>query len=570
LSSKVIVRLSYQNIFKDRPKIFDLIQKVNKNESLIILSSINKYEYKLRTDSYAEVRFILNEWLVEVNQKLKKKILSAFFKHAKKVNTQKSINPNFSTVTIINRISTLRLMELLLSNKNNPNPKLTISKAESEVNLFKLYLLIAEEISTRQEIVFKKYFKKDKNFLDDIYFHLFLGITHPFLRSEIGESIQPEIYKFLLFEKWLRARPDYYKMTTDYLEAIGLKSWYEYFTDVFNLCRGATENIIISAKINPVLKVLLSHFRISEEISSSWSEFTNLKKNPLFKLENENYLILDSEFLLEKLFTSLYHDLLYYSKRNNFHKFSQDYNTQFIEDNLLENTFKAVFGKSYIKLSESKIKQNKFKGIENLSLPDYYIRNGSKVFLFECKNSFISNANKINLDTDKLLTEIRSKFYYVTNDNLSKEKSKAIRQLINFINLSSKGEYRFFDNIINPARLIYYPILLVTDPTLTSLGFNQLLNSYLKDEIEKINFTKKNKIKSLTIIQIDDFLFHQTRLKRLSNIIDQYHKYIKRKNGFDAMISFTDYLKTEVFLKPQAISKKNISHIIEGSLLPSE
>lgn len=570
MPSKLVVRLSYQNIFKDSPKISSLINKVNRNESLIILSLLNRYEYKLRADPAAEIRFILNQWLADANPKLKKKILSAYIKHSEKGNTRKSISPNFSTVTIINRISTLRLMELLLSKKDFPNSKKNISKPDNELHLFKLYLLVAEEISSRQDIIFEKFLKKNHRFLDDIHLHLFLGITHPFLRSDIASSIQPEVYKFLLFEKWLRSRPDYYKMSTDYLETIGLKSWYEYFTDVFNLCKGSTENIIISAKINPVLKVLLSHFRISGEINPSWSEFTKLKKNPLVELENENYLILDFEFLLDKLFSSLYHDILLYSKLKNFNKFSQDYNTQFVEDNLLENTFKAVFGKSYIKLSESKIKKNKFKGIDNLSLPDFYIRNGRKVFLFECKNSFISNANKIDLDTDELLNEIKTKFYYASNNKSSKVKSKAIRQLLNFLNLSISGKYIFFDNIKNPDRLVYYPILLVTDPTLTSLGFNQLLNSYFKEEFDKADLEKKVRLRPLTIIHIDDFLFHQTRLKKLSKIIDQYHKYIKSKNSFDAMISFTDYLKTEVYLEPQTISRKNVAHIIEGSLLPPE
>lgn len=314
MSSKLVVRLSYQNIFKNNPKISGLLKKVNRNESLIILSSLNKYEYKLRTDSSAEIKFILNQWLAEASPTLKKKIFSSFLKHANRDSTQKLSNPNFNSVTIINRISTLRLIELLLSQKNNHNSKTSISSKDNGITLFKLYLLVGDEISSRQDVVFKKHLKKDHTFLDDIHFHLFLGITHPFLRTDIAESIQPEVYKFLLFEKWLRTRPDYYKMSTAYLEAIGLNSWYEYFTDVFNLCRGSTENIIISAKINPVLKVLLSHFRVSAEINPSWSEFTNLKKNPIIELEDENYLILDFEFLLRNFFQV--YIMIYYSTVN--------------------------------------------------------------------------------------------------------------------------------------------------------------------------------------------------------------------------------------------------------------
>ncbi|MCP9200811.1 hypothetical protein MKO06_12900 [Gramella sp. GC03-9] len=570
MESKLVVRLSYRDIFQDKQSIPHILKKINCHVALIFLVLLNKNEHELRKDPSNELKYILNNWLPGLNKNIKQKIIKAFYKHK----DYKSSKEDLRSVVVINRISTLRSMELLLSQstdfKMGSNSILKEKETESELALFKLYLMINEEIASRQDKIFKEYFKDTFDELDDIQFHLLIGITNPLIKLDIAESIQPEIYKFILFEKWLRSKPEYYEMSLSYLRRINISTWYEYFTDVFNICRGSTETIFISSKLYPVLEKILSYLTVRGGINSSWSEFQNLRKKPIIEIEEGLYLILDMEFLLNKLFSSLYHEILAHSKIYGLPNFSQDYNKDFIEDMLLENSFKMTFGNSYKKLSESTIKKTKQKRIDNLSLPDFYIRNGKKVFLFECKNSFISNANKIKLNTEELLDEIKTKFYCYGFKDASKIKSKAVLQLINFIRLSIEGSYTFFDNTGNPKKLIYYPILIVTDPTLTSIGFNQYLNYYFEKELFKIGYSSKYFIKSFTIIHIDDFLYHQRRLKKLSNVIDHYHNYIDKVEGLDSMISFSDFLTNKIYLRRPKMLKKNVSHIFENSLLPKE
>lgn len=536
-------------------------------KSLEFLALINKNEYKLRKHPNAEIQFILHEWLVDTNETLKNKILDSFMEFSEKYQNKGIPNVDFTSIVIINRISTLRLLEILSSQKTN---EISIYKKDNALLLFKLYLLVSKEISNRQEKVFHKYFVNKRSPIDDIYFHLFYGLTQPILQSSQSKWLTPEIYKFLLFEKWLKSNNEYYKMSENYLKLIGLNNWQEYFNNVFSLSKISTQAHRISIKNNPILENLINYFASNNDFNPQWAEFVNLKKQPIVKLDKDLYLILDFEFLLNKFFTSLYHDILNFSKTSFGNKFSQDYNDLFVENILLVNTFKSVFGKSYIRYSEIDIKKNNIKGINSLGLPDYYIRNGNKVFLFECKNSFISNANKINLDTELLLEEIKTKFYFVVNEKTNKSKDKAIKQLTNYILNSFAYKYNFFDEVKNTNKLVYYPILIVTDYTLCSLGFNQLLNTYFKEEIKSLDSNLKQKIKPLTIIHIDDFLYHQTRLKKLDDVIIKHHNYLKNKNGFDLMISFSDYIDSEHHKEKPPLSKKNIQHILDGSLLPEE
>lgn len=570
MRTEILVRLSYSNIFDQRRNIESLKKEVDINDSLFVLSTLNKYEYKLREKDNTELQFILNEWLIEENQEIRNKIVAAYAKHSEKTLIGKQLRPSFKTVVLINRISTLRVLEVLCATNNDKEKHLKIDISKSRENLLKLYLLISDEIANRQDIVFQKYFKKKTKELDEIYLHLFLGITQPFHHYYSVRSIQPEVYKFLLFEKWFRNNTLYYKLLNDYIQRIGLDSWYEYFNDVFHLCSVAIESNIISFKNYPVLETLAEHLTIDTSNNPEWSEFVYLRKSPLVKLDEERYAVLDFEFLLNKFFSSLYHDLLFYSKEQGLDKFSQDYVKQFVEGVLLKNAFQTSFENSYIQFSEDDMKTKGSKNIENIGLPDYYIRNGSSVLLIECKNSFISNANKIALNTEKLLRELQDKFYHSTNRKTKKRKSKGILQLLDYTNNSINGSYQFFDKTKNPKNLNYYPILLVMDTTLTSLGFNQLLNYYFQKELEESSIEKKYKVKPLTIMHIDDFFIHQTRLRKLPKLILSYHRFLKSHKSFDSMISFSDYLSTFKFPNSNKPRKENVDHIIQDSLLPLE
>lgn len=570
MKTDIIVRLGYYEIFTQRRTISSLLKEVRIKDSLLLLSTLNKNEHKLRERDNDELLFIFREWLLEDNQHIRKKIVFAYSKHSEKKYKSGKLNISLKSVVLINRISTLRLLEILCAIDNDSEKNRNLSLAKSRENLLKLYLLINHEIAQRQDLVFNKYFKGKRSYIDEIHLYIFAGITQPFHHYYQINSLQPEIYKFLLFEKWFRNSKQYSQLLNDYIKSIGLDNWYQYFNDVFQLCRLATDSNIIVFDNYPILKVLVEHLKIDTLHSTKWSEFVNVRKNPIVKIDDRRYAILDFEFLLNKFFSSLYHDLLAYSKEKGFHKFQQDYVEEFIEDSLLENAFYTSFGSSYKQFSEKQMKSYGGKNIENIGLPDYYIRNGSNVMIFECKNSFISNNNKIDLNTEKLLLEIKEKFYYTINNKNNKRKSKGVLQLLDFTVNSINGKYLFFDKAKAPENLAYYPILIVTDNSLTSFGFNQLLNYYFQHELSKAKIKKKNKIKPLTIIHIDDFFKHQTRLKRLSKLIIDYHKFLKNKQAFDSMISFSDYLDNVKFTKLLNPRKENIKHIIKDSLLPSE
>lgn len=558
MKTKFVSKLKYEDIFNDSDTVEKLAIKVSKDEALVLLSLINAKISSIHTKPGLEKHFILNEWLKFSDEGVKYRIKHAYGKYYKH-KSDGSID--LSSVVILNKITTLRLIEIILTNPQFINKKID-AKTASE-SLFRLYLLIGSEITERQDKAFKAFLPSNGEKGKIIRLHLFMGLTYVepsnyITRSQVFIS---QFLKFIQFEKWLRSKKEFENLERDYLNEIGVKKWSEYINDVFQINSLSFQHIIIYSDSNPVLKNTLDY--LSSEVcnKTAWNELLAVKKNPLYKINDSKYLVLDLDFLIEKFFTNVYHDLVHLSKKQNLLAFHSDYNKEFMEEYLLNKSIENIFGKSFVKFTQTKMNTLKPQK-SNIGLPDYYIRNGNKVLIFECKNSYISHELINKLDLKLLEDDIKNKFYVNT-----KKRKKAIKQLMDFIVNSTNGNYSFFDSSAKPNKLIYYPILIITDPLLRSMGFNKLMNEYLDLEKEMIDNDLRKRILSVTVIHIDDLLFYDKDLKQLGVLIKDYHKYLSNKEYIEEMISFSVYLSTIKFPNYKRLNEKLIKEFVKDSFI---
>lgn len=558
--TKLISRIGYSDLFPKLKNNKELLSRIDTELALELLVKMNKYENRIHAESTSELKFILNEWLADSKKELKDKIVNRYVELVNKQGGRKGSTIDLSEIKIINRIATLRTMEILISQTNINNITIQDKSATFE-NVFKLYLWVNDEIADRQDILFKKWLSKMDDPACKIRFHLYLGLSHIEMTGEkISKKLMSEVVKFVLFEKWIKNKVAHNKVVEEFLQKVTSKDWYDYFSKVFHLNNIAINEYKIAKNKYPDLWVILDYFSNHEQINMEWSELTLLRKKPLYQMRNGDYLILDFGFMIDKFFSGTYHDLIELSKihGSNFHL---DYSKEFVEETLLVNGLRTTFSKSYIQYSEKAIIEKKYKGVNSLSLPDYYVRSGNKVFVFECKNSFLSNDHKIKLDCDKIEEDIKKKFV----DNSGKK--KAIKQLINFIQNSNDGKYIFFDNLKKQSSCNYYPILVVTDNTLTSMGFNKLFNEYLVEELPTLSPDLQKQITSLTIIHINDFLYYNIYLKKLDQEIVNYQNFIKKQSTMDSMLSFSSYLDIERLKDKKSINSKVFNAFIKDSFL---
>lgn len=106
--------------------------------------------------------------------------------------------------------------------------------------------------------------------------------------------------------------------------------------------------------------------------------------------------------------------------------------------------------------------------------PDYYVRNGNDIFLFEFKDSLYRKEDKVECDYANVKSSIEKKLVRKENGRPS-----AIEQLCSSIGLILNNKFQV-DLGIRSDKVNIYPILVVGDTTFTNVGTNFILNDYFK------------------------------------------------------------------------------------------
>jgi hypothetical protein len=257
-------------------------------------------------------------------------------------------------------------------------------------------------------------------------------------------------------------------------------------------------------------------------------DFKKIRSKPFYKVEQGIYRIIYGLFVIELIHKGVFFKL---NEINNGLKdgdkiknFRSLYCDDFSEKYLLYKLLNSIYKNRYIEFSGEQIKQF---GID--SEPDYYIRNGNNLFLFESKDILINASIKSSYDFNLYEPEFKKKLYF----ELKKEKvdKRAVLQLINNIQNVLTKQFQF-DTNYKTHSLYIYPILILHDHQFNIAGLNLMVNSWFQIELAKLKEKGLviDKVKPITIIDIDTIIFHQDlfrdRILKLNLVIDEYFKFI--------------------------------------------
>jgi hypothetical protein len=255
-------------------------------------------------------------------------------------------------------------------------------------------------------------------------------------------------------------------------------------------------------------KVILDHLSLKQEVEYiQKNDFLLSRANPLYRVGEESYLILDSLLTVNRIYNSMFFELLCISEKERElklgkGKFFSIYTFEFIEQYLSYTILDEIYSKTrYLKFTGQKIARE--FGVD--TEPDYYVRNGNKVFLYEIKGSFVTGPTKQSVNFHEIEHELKEKFLFDTSDN----GNKAVRQLVERMKiLFEKSAKSVYDSNYNPKNIRIFPILIVSELMMTTPGMNHILNEWLLAEIESDDTLKasKNRIHQLTIIDIDTLI----------------------------------------------------------------
>lgn len=471
--------------------------------------------------------------------------------YSKIISYEQKIN---SQLIIISPQSCLQLFEFCYDNLTEEDIQ---TKEEAERNVFKA-LLFSNEENTKKELL-SGY--STENLGPDIRLAAMqLSQSFPYsdiINYEITEVLACQIIKSVYLFEFLESNPNTKILLLKFLEQFNFKNWKDYLKgilpiqfSILNSNRKAHIDIYIPKDENFqnscdfIEKLIMSDI----EILKSY-DFRKIRSKPFYKISDGVYGIIFPLFVVELIHKGLFFKLAEINKtlgkdekvKGEFRSF---YCNEFSERFLLYKTLNSIYKNRYIEFSGEEIKDNH----RNFDAePDYYIRNGNSLFLFESKDIFINAKIKPTYDFVQYEAEFKKKLYYEDKDG--KIDNKAVLQLTKNIERALTKQLPF-DSNYKVHSLYIYPILVLHDHQFNVTGLNVLVNQWFKDELEKLKAKGINidKVQPITIINIDTFIFHQDLFRdrkiKLETVIDGYFKFIK----FDPKRKYKDENECKKFI----------------------
>ena len=413
-------------------------------------------------------------------------------------------------------------------------PTTSLSISGLEVPLFKTILCLNEEFNTREKIVLKSTEEVESTI--DLYSK---GITHFLCYFDLSvydlrELIFTQFVKSYLLFRFLE---DYNEGTRNILQRFlldyGISDWKDYLRRLIKFTHGLispdregylTVSIVDDDKDNSTLN-FFNKIIVDDTISYDDLDFIKLREKPIYKIEEKKYRVISPLFLCEKIYQGLFFQLNDINRQignERISNISEDfrgfYCSKFTEEFLLYNIMERVFPRKYIKYSGKSLRE---KGITGE--PDYYVRNGTKVFLFESKDVLLNKGIKQSNDFHQIEQGLREKFYeYKKNGQIRK---LGVFQLIENVKRVLHEENDFDKPNVKTVRI--YPILIVYHNVFNTPGINGLVNHWFKTELKNLQNEGINIdcVHDLVIIDVNLFilyheLFKSSRLSGYYALID--------------------------------------------------
>ncbi|HZL09110.1 MAG TPA: hypothetical protein VFC65_03865 [Prolixibacteraceae bacterium] len=434
------------------------------------------------------------------------------------------------TVGILNPRTSLKLFETVLTQNQED---IEISDKDLEILIFKIYLALNTQLNKNDNLIIEST-KKFSQYPDLIC--LAIGNSLPISdisNYNLKSVFVGQILKAIFLFEFLSTQDSSQTLLENFYARFRVTDYKGFLQKIFPIAF-----FVISAKHEGSMTLevkkdenyesnidFLDNLVVSKiDYVDNDIDYLTLRANPLYKLSDTSYRVISPLFAIEKIFNGLY--FLLKEINDAFDKTSQIKLRQLItfefsEKYLLYKIIERTYEKKYFKLSGEQMKTP--------GAPDYYIRNGNKVFLFESKDILIRADIKESYDFEQYEKALKEKLYFETNGK--KESPKAVRQLTNFAKSLLNGNFNE-DKNYKPNSIRIYPIILLHNRQLDILGLNNLINIWFeleKDEIEKTGLSTKN-LRKPTIIHIDTLLVMHEQLAsgkyQLDELLDEYQNVI--------------------------------------------
>lgn len=451
-----------------------------------------------------------------------------------------------------------------------------ISEKEIAMVIFKIILILNEK-STKYNIEDRDKSRENMVFLLSIKN---INMHSPESRWRKERCIM-QLQMSVNFFEYLSNEAKYSDIFSSFLTKYSCQTWMEYIRSVFGLttmtnyeaAQISTDLINESKLINPnILDTLSILYNENIEFSSNGpsdrkgnTDYKTFRDRPIIKMSNGDYYVFSWEFMIDKLYNSLYFDMKNLDISEKLKKsipsiFTETFAEKIMFDKLIEQSSSQ---KRYNLLSENQMRRNyKSKNGDELGPPDYLLESNDSYIIFECKDIRIGGEEIESGDFNTIIDIYRNKLFQKTwiieNGNkkyLNKIKTKriGITQLSNHIAYIRNDQFLYYQTKNNKK---IYPVLVLSDGKYVHKGFSKIANRWYQSSLMELNVNTDNTdlnrpviVMSFTTLIKYHELFSQYGFE---HYFEQFYARCNRpisdlKTAIEANLSFDDYMEENEF-----------------------
>lgn len=358
----------------------------------------------------------------------------------------------------------------------------------------------------------------------------FLMADVPIVEFKNYKNFIPQLYKAWRFFNFMALHEPYSDYLNLFLTTQGLKNWQEYISliSVFYSC-AIDKPVIQIEKQGSLLYPFFDKLCVDlEECKALWNrkDMTYLRNHPLIKIKEGTYMTTNTNLLTDRIyqclkfvvFNSMESRGALNKKRKPF-KSLGEFLGMLGEDFSEPELFYEIMHKSFDGIADIMIEGKVMKDNKIPAEPDFYMRIGDAVFIFEYKDNTINDDIKLSGDYNTIKEGLLSRVCLDDGRN-----RKGAGQLLNTINeIVNNHSLDALDPEVGKIKS-FYPIIITTDRTFSSLGMQyHLVERFL--EITK-KYRIPTYIRNPMILDLDTLILmsnkiHDSKID-FKQLIDQY------------------------------------------------
>lgn len=438
--------------------------------------------------------------------------------------------------------------------------QLNLNEERGEMLFFKLLLAINEQIVAYKPI--------ENNSISKMCFMLssINSTIHSESVQDVRDRIALQIELAVYFFKFLLRSEKYRDLYNMFLSCHHIDCWEDYIITIYGILAAGhfksgrieknlridVDNLItkeVLSSISLPYNTIVNYSAVDKNDRNSNTDYRVFRDKPVITLENGDFFIHNIEFMIDRLFNSLYFEFKSYNQ----HSESKIDITELFTDKFAERLFFDTYLKNCINrkccqsISEEECRMKYTKRDNELGAPDYIIKEKDSLLLFECKDIRISGEIIEMHDYEQLIQEYKNKLFKKPDKRKDKTHRIGITQLTGHVEAIRKTNFNWC-KVDKNIRI--YPVIVLSDYKNLRMGFNVLANEWYQSSIEELGVKNENNKPLIVMSFITLFKYHNLFKKNgfkyyfdlyIKSIVHNKTDIVKQNQTFDFFMSSNPY-----------------------------